>query len=212
MLKSISLCARLAICLAIFTVQPGSIFGQTSDPPPADPKAALIQELEAMKKRIEQLEAQLRKMQDESAAAPKLVSVSVPATPQPASSAVAATTQPASTPAVAAPQSVASLGQATPPAAPQGTPPPAAQPEPAKPAEPFAFGDWTWLTGNARTTESPMDTKFFTPEIRADVDYVYDYNHPADHTIGGSSEVFRAGEVQLTQLGVGGDFHWQNVR
>lgn len=76
------------------------------------------------------------------------------------------------------------------------------------PAEPFAFADWTWLTGNSRTTESPMDTKFFTPEIRADVDYVYDYNHPADHTIGGSSEVFRAGEVQLTQLGVGGDFHW----
>jgi len=220
MLKSISLCARLAICLAIFTVQPGSIFGQTSDPPPADPKAALIQELEAMKKRIEQLEAQLRKMQDESAAVPKLVSVSVPATPQPASSAVAATTQPASfpatqpasTPAVAAPQNVASIEQAAPQTPPQTTPPASQQAEPAKPAEPFAFGDWTWLTGNARTTESPMDTKFFTPEIRADVDYVYDYNHPADHTIGGSSEVFRAGEVQLTQLGVGGDFHWENVR
>jgi len=23
-----------------------------------------------------------------------------------------------------------------------------------------------------------MDTKFFTPEIRADVDYIYDFNHP----------------------------------
>ena len=57
-----------------------------------------------------------------------------------------------------------------------------------------------------------MDTKFFTPEIRADVDYIYDYNHPADHTIGGSSEVFRPSEVQVTQLGVGGDFHWENVR
>jgi hypothetical protein len=80
------------------------------------------------------------------------------------------------------------------------------------PAEPFAFADWTWLNGNARTKESPMDTKFFTPEIRADVDYVYDFNHPKDDTIGGSSEVFRSNEVQVTQLGVGGDFHYDNVR
>ncbi len=79
-------------------------------------------------------------------------------------------------------------------------------------AEPFAFADFTWLTGNARTKESPMDTKFFTPEIRADVDYVYDFNHPKDDTIGGSSEVFRSNEVHVTQLGVGGDFHYDNVR
>ncbi len=79
-------------------------------------------------------------------------------------------------------------------------------------SEPFAFADFTWLTGNARTKESPMDTKFFTPEIRADVDYIYDFNHPKDNTISGSSEVFRANEVQVTQLGVGGDFHYDNVR
>ncbi len=79
-------------------------------------------------------------------------------------------------------------------------------------ADPFAFADFTWLNGNARTKESPMDTKFFTPEIRADVDYNYSFNHPKDDTIGGSSEVFRHGEVQVTQLGVGGDFHYDNVR
>jgi len=78
--------------------------------------------------------------------------------------------------------------------------------------EPFAFADFTWLNGNARTKESPMDTKFFTPEIRADIDYIYDFNHPKDNTISGSSEVFRANEVQVTQLGVGGDFHYDNVR
>lgn len=83
--------------------------------------------------------------------------------------------------------------------------------KPAK-AEPFAFADFTWLNGNARTKESPMDTNFFTPEIRADVDYNYSFNHPKDDTIGGSSEVFRHGEVQVTQLGVGGDFHYDNVR
>ena len=85
---------------------------------------------------------------------------------------------------------------------------------PAKQAksEPFAFADFTWLNGNARTKESPMDTKFFTPEIRADVAYNYSFNHPKDDTISGSSEVFRHGEMQLTQLGVGGDFHYDNVR
>ena len=85
---------------------------------------------------------------------------------------------------------------------------------PAKPAkaEPFAFADWTWLNGNSRVKDPPFDTKFFTPEVQADVDYIVDFNHPKDDTIGGSSEVFRAYEVQLTQLGVGGDFHFDNVR
>lgn len=78
--------------------------------------------------------------------------------------------------------------------------------------EPFAFADFTWLTGNPRTKESPIDTKVFTGEIRFDTAYHYSFNHPRDHTIGGSSEVFRSDEVQVTQIGVGGDFHWNNVR
>jgi hypothetical protein len=81
-----------------------------------------------------------------------------------------------------------------------------------KKAEPFEFADFTWLNGNARTKDTPYATSFFTPEIRADVDYNYSFNHPKDDTISGSSEVFRHGEVQLTQLGVGGDFHYDNVR
>ena len=78
--------------------------------------------------------------------------------------------------------------------------------------EPFSDADWTWLNGNPRTKEIFWDTKFFTPEIRADTNYVADFNHPADHSIGGSSELFRSYEVQLEQLGVGGDFHYDNVR
>jgi hypothetical protein len=80
------------------------------------------------------------------------------------------------------------------------------------PTEPFSFADFTWLNGNARTKDTPYATSFFTPEIRADISYVYDFNHPKDDTIGGSSEVFRHGEVTLTQLGIGGDFHFDNVR
>jgi len=45
-------------------------------------------------------------------------------------------------------------------------------------ARPFAFADFTWLNGNARTKDLAMHTKFFTPEIRADVDYVYDFAIP----------------------------------
>jgi len=150
-----------------------------------------VQELAAMKKRIEQLELALK--QHEAAEQPTtLIHTATASAPPPAS---------ASVPAVpaAAPEAEAVLSQDTTSA------------KPAK-AEPFAFADWTWLNGNARTKTPAFDSKFFTPEIRADVDYIYDLNHPKDDTIGGSSEVFRSNEVQVTQLGVGGDFHFDNVR
>ena len=94
-------------------------------------------------------------------------------------------------------------------AAPRQEPQP--QTRSAKP-EPFTFADFSWLTGNDRTKESPMDSKVFTGELRVDADYVQDFNHPNDNTIGGSSEVFRSGEVQLTQFGIGGNFHWDHIR
>jgi putative OmpL-like beta-barrel porin-2 len=78
--------------------------------------------------------------------------------------------------------------------------------------EPFAFADFTWLSGNPRTKESPISNEYFTAEFRADVAYHHDFNHPKDNTISGSSEVFRSGEVNLTQLGIGGDFHYNNIR
>jgi hypothetical protein len=81
-----------------------------------------------------------------------------------------------------------------------------------KPIAPFSDWDWTWLNGNPRTETPAFDSTFFTPEIRADINYTFDFNHPADHSIGGSSEIFRSQEVQLEQLGVGGDFHYDNVR
>src|SRR6266480_739093 len=53
-------------------------------------------------------------------------------------------------------------------------------------ADPFAFADFTWLNGNSRTKDTPYATSFFTPELRADVDYNYSFSHPKDDTIGGS--------------------------
>lgn len=77
---------------------------------------------------------------------------------------------------------------------------------------PFSFADFSWLNGNSRETTTPMDTALFTPEFRSDVSYIYDFNHPADDTLVGSSESGRTQEVQLQQLGIGGDFHYDNVR
>src|ERR1700730_7128310 len=158
---------------------------------------AVLKELEAMKKRIEQLEAQLQKRDGQQAS----------------SSAVERFAEGSKGPNVPGGNlAVASLAQ-TPLTQPQNeTAPHAANTPATQPAEPFAFADWTWLNGNARTKEAAFDSKFFTPEIRADASYIYDFNNPRDNTIGGSSEVFRSGEVQVTQLGVGGDFHYDNVR
>jgi hypothetical protein len=78
--------------------------------------------------------------------------------------------------------------------------------------EPFAYADWTWLNGNARTKDAIFDSKFFTPEVRFDTHFVSSFNHPKDDSLGGSTEIFRSNEVQLEQISFGGDFHWQNVR
>jgi hypothetical protein len=88
----------------------------------------------------------------------------------------------------------------------------AANPVPAPDNDtPFAYGDFSWLNGNARNSPV-LDTKFFTPEIRFDTHFMTDFNQPIDHTMGGSTESFRSGEFQEEQVSVGGDFHWQNVR
>jgi hypothetical protein len=79
-------------------------------------------------------------------------------------------------------------------------------------AEPFAFADFTWLSGNPRTKDSPLSTNVFTGELRVDTNFTYSFNKPSDDTIGGSSEIFRSGEFQLTHLGAGGDFHVDHVQ
>jgi hypothetical protein len=153
--------------------------------------SAIAKELDAMRKRIDELEAELKNAKAPERPTPPATSAkaTVPVAPL-----VAAPVAPAATTADAA-TSANATAEAT----------------PAK-IEPFSDADWTWLNGNPRTKEIFWDTKFFTPEIRADTVYVYDFNHPTDHSMGGSSELFRTQEVQLTQLGVGGDFHYDNVR
>jgi len=78
--------------------------------------------------------------------------------------------------------------------------------------EPFAFADFTWLNGNSRQTDFPLDTPAFTGEFSFDGNYVLDFANPKDHTLVGSTNSGRTSEVQVEQLGVGGDFHWKNIR
>jgi Putative beta-barrel porin-2, OmpL-like. bbp2/Carboxypeptidase regulatory-like domain len=77
---------------------------------------------------------------------------------------------------------------------------------------PFAVGYLGWMNGTSRENSPIFDTKLFTPEVRFDVNYLQDFNHPVDHTIVGSTEEFRSGEFQIEQVSLGGDFHWEGVR
>ena len=165
----------------------------------------LLDRVELLEKRVEELESKGSKTASTEAAmsqpdARNAASDSAPPQPATAMSSSTALSTVTSGPVIGS-----QAGQATEKGKSGGT-------KRAAPSEPFAFADFTWLNGNARTKDTPYATSFFTPEIRADVDYVYDFAHPKDDTIGGSSEVFRSSEVQVTQLGVGGDFHHDNVR
>jgi hypothetical protein len=199
MLKSlIKYRTKIVFSVLVFVLGQYSCFAQSSSDTTTQQTSStdqqippsIAKELDAMRKRIDELEAELK-----NAKAPERPTT--PATSAkmsiPVPQVVAA---PAAT-AAKAPES-ASLTKA-------------AIEAPAK-IEPFSDADWTWLNGNPRTKETFWDTKFFTPEIRADTVYVFDFNRPTDHSMGGSSELFRSQEVQLTQLGVGGDFHYDNVR
>jgi hypothetical protein len=173
----------------------------TAAPAPSGADAELLRELESMRARIAELEARIKSRESSQAL-----------------SAIVPTEQPGAPPVHDVPASVGTMSSAA-PAVPPATVQPGAEqaaqiPAATKPAkaEPFAFADWTWLNGNPRTKEAAFDSKFFTPEIRADVDYTYDFNHPKDDSIGGSSEIFRSNEVNVTQLGIGGDFHFDHVR
>jgi hypothetical protein len=144
--------------------------------------SAVAKELEAMKQRIAQLEVELQKSKGQDPPSASLAKAAVPAN----------SVLPAGTPEAQASK--------------ESTPPKTEK------AAPFAYADWTWLNGTARNKDAVWDSKFFTPEIRFDTHFVQSFNHPRDDSMGGSSEIFRSGEVQVEQISFGGDFHWQNVR
>jgi len=89
---------------------------------------------------------------------------------------------------------------------------PIAPEPPPKAAEPFAFGDFTWLNGANRQTKAILDTPYFTPEFLVDVNFTESAAHPIDNTVVGSTALSRNDEFTLAFLGFGGDFHAGNAR
>jgi hypothetical protein len=157
-----------------------------------DVRPALTKELEAMKQRITELEAEIR---------------SGGATATDAATALQGAKVNLGTPAA--------LQSGTRQAAPLVATPATTSDLPAEVTTkslPFAYADWTWLNGYARTKDTPLATKYFTPEFRADVNYILDFNHPKDDSMGGSTESFRSDEFQVEQLSFGGDLRINNVR
>jgi hypothetical protein len=149
--------------------------------------AEVLKELRLMRARIAELEAQLKAQQGSSGTA---------------AAAGESTSRVTATEPTAANSSptVASTAQ------------PQVAPEKPEPAAPFAYADWTWLNGTPRNKHAVWDSKFFTPEIRFDANYISSFNHPRDDSLGGSTETFRSNEVQIEQISFGGDLHWDNVR
>jgi hypothetical protein len=176
--------------------------------------AEVVDELDAMRRRIDELEAALKaKGTPDQPGAESAAPAPAPAVAAPVTSAVTPAVVPGSQDAQAAPapkpgpgQFLATGGTITTfrgdtdiPDHPAGF-------------DPFSYADWTWMNANGRQHDSPWSTKYFTPEFRADVNYMDDFNHPVDDTMGGSTESFRVNEWQLEQLSLGGDIRIGHVR
>jgi hypothetical protein len=155
----------------------------------------LVKDMQEMRSEITELKAQLKQRNDADA----LSSDAIKAYEQDVA-ALKTAVHPVAT--------SGSMQAAAPAAAPA---PPEITAETTTKSAPFP-GDWTWLNSGGHNSDSPMSTKYFTPEVRFDTNYILDYNHPQDDSMGGSTEMFRSDEWQLEQASVGGDFRLQNVR
>lgn len=225
--------AQVTLCVALATLWCAPCLAQnaSSTAPAAsassasDKRTAILHELDAMKKRIDELEAELKKTdaEEQQSRAREATAVKLPvqATTETVAAGAAngnaggvsasdASAQAALDPVVVPADAKEQSSSATP--AVQESVPAADKAEKKPASEPFAFADFSWLNGNSREKDTPLDTKLFTPEFRADVSYIYDFNHPKDDTLVGSSESGRTQEIQIQQLGIGGDFHYDNVR
>jgi hypothetical protein len=179
----------------------------------AQPGLTVLDELNAMKRRIEKLEQELKAAKGEAGAASPIVpagsaisaprTVLAPGTLDPSQAVASANPNPEAGVPSAADQSSSQ------PEAPAGAPP--ATP-PVDLETPFAFADFTWMLSNSRNHDEVLDGKYFSGEFRVDTNYMYDYEHPIDHTLIGTTEGERTGEFNIQALNIGGDFHAGNMQ
>src|SRR5262249_24627279 len=122
---------------------------------PAKLNAENLKEIEQMALRIQELEAQPNAQQGPSP----------PAT-------VARASAGAESKESSSRSSLVEVSAAKPPVAAASTKQTQAAPATSEPATPFAYADWTWLNGNPRNKDVVWDSKFFTPEIRLDANFI----------------------------------------
>jgi hypothetical protein len=192
------------------TAAPAPTAGSVQQPGPT-----VLDELNSMKRRIEQLEQELKAVKGDGTVSP--AESSAPLTPGGRltgghGSVLAPGTMDPS-------RAVASTADADGGAADQSSSQPEAPAAAAAPAEPpvdlqtpFAYGDFTWMLSNSRNHDEVLDGKYFSGEFRVDTNYMYDYEHPIDHTLIGTTEGERTGEFNIQALNVGGDFHAGNMQ
>jgi hypothetical protein len=191
---------------------PESVTTTTTSPAASDaqqPGLTVLDELNAMKRRIEKLEEELKAAKGGAgAAAPAAPASGVAGAPGSLlapRAVLPGSVDPSKTVASAA---VDAEDQAQPEA-----PPAAAPAAPAVDLEtPFAYADFTWMLSNSRNHDEVLDGKYFSGEFRVDTNYMYDYEHPIDHTLIGTTEGERTGEFVIQALNVGGDFHAGNMQ
>jgi hypothetical protein len=189
------------------TVQPttaapaATVSAKPSSNTPEQPEVtALLDEVRALTKRVEELEAEHKGLTTPDQPAG---TAEADATPQGAAPAPAAAP---ATPPLAPGQVMSTAGT---PSYFQGDVDLASHPDG---WAPFSYADWAWMNAAGRNHDSPMSTKYFTPEVRFDANYIVDFNHPSDDTMVGSTEEFRSDEWQLEQASFGGDIRVGHVR
>ncbi|HTA26264.1 MAG TPA: outer membrane beta-barrel protein, partial [Bacteroidia bacterium] len=77
---------------------------------------------------------------------------------------------------------------------------------------PFDGMDQSWVNGNDRRDSSVFHIPYFSPEIFVDANATYSGNNPIDHTVVGSTALARNNEMEISQLGFGGDFNYNGAR
>ncbi len=185
-----------AAILILLLVSPAITRAQEQPASPSQPSAstsaippAVAEELDAMKRRIEQLEAELKSRP----ASGSLVSAEYLVEPSHAQLDSTSNSH-------ANPEGNAALSS-------QDTTPS----KPAKP-DPFSFADFTWLNGNSRVKEVPFQNHVLHAgdQVRCRLCVLLS-TIPRTTRLSARPKSSGQNEFQVTQLGVGGDFHWDNV-
>jgi hypothetical protein len=192
----------------------------TASQPPAAPSAAAdrVKEIESLKQRIEQLESELK-----TNTADKAATAAEPRSATDTEKELAGLKQRIEQLEAEAKAEVKNAAAANadqkPVEDPGGSGQAQAEQQPAAPAPapvdlqtPFAYADYTWMNSVPRNHDAVLDGKYFSGEFRVDTNYIYDFEHPIDHSLIGTTEGERTGEFVIQALNVGGDFHAGNMQ